>query len=88
MTKNLFIKRLNYRVEIVDVTSFANVKTKIYYDFRHISLMLKFDDRVYLRLNHDYHLFDKFNRKLLSQRCDLFLIKRCIERLTYELELS
>ena len=49
--------------------------------------MLKFDDRAYLRLNHDYHLFNKFNRKLSLQRCDLFLIKRRIERLIYELKL-
>ena len=49
--------------------------------------MLKSDDRAYLRLNHDYHLSDKFNRKLSSQRCDSFLIKRRIERLAYELKL-
>jgi len=33
-------KRLKYRAKAIDVTTFANAKTKIYYDARHTSLML------------------------------------------------
>jgi len=47
-------KRLKYRVEIMNVTFFANVKIKIYYDLRHTLLLLNSNNKVYLRLNHNY----------------------------------
>lgn len=58
-------KRLEYRTKIANATTFANAKTKIYYDVRHTLLMLKLDDRAYLRLNYDYHLLDKLSKKIL-----------------------
>lgn len=88
MMNDLFEKRLKYRMKIANVIFFANVKAKIYYDVRHISLMLRLDDRVYLRLNYDYHLSNKLNRKISLQRCDFFLVKRRIDRLVYKLKLS
>lgn len=87
MIDDLFNKRLKYRIKIVNVISFINVKSKIYYDVRYTSLMLRFNNCAYLRFNYDYYLFDKLNRKMLSQRCDLFLVKRRINRLIYELKL-
>jgi hypothetical protein len=63
---NLSKKRLEYRMKVANATSFVNAKFKIYYDVRHILLMLQSSNRVYLRLNYDYHLFSKLNRKILS----------------------
>lgn len=87
MIDNLFEKRLKYRMKVANDTSFANAKSKVYYDVQHISLMLRSNDRAYLRLNYDYHLSNKSNRKVSPQRCDSFLIKRRIGRLAYKLKL-
>ena len=84
---DLFEKCLKYRVKVADVTVFVNAKIKIYYNARHQSLMLKFENRVYLRLNQKYHLSGKFNKKISLQRCGSFLIKKRIERLAYLLKL-
>ena len=85
---NIEKERFRHRAEAVDVTSFAAVKFKIYYDVRHQSLLLKSDDQTFLRLNHEYFLSEKSNSKLFNQRIESFLVKRRIERLIYELELS
>ena len=88
MINDIIQRRLKYRAKATDATVFANTKTKIYYDARHTSLLLNFDDKTYLRLNHDYQLSEKSNRKLSPQRCGSFLVKRRVERLTYELKIS
>ena len=88
LVNDISARRLKYRVEATNATAFANVKVKIYYDVRHTSLLLNLDDRAYLKLNHEYQLSSKSNRKIFSQRCDLFLVKRRVDRLAYELELS
>ena len=88
MIENIAQQRLKYQIEIVDATTFVNVKATIYYDSRHTFLMLRSKNKTYLRLNHDYQLFEKFNRKISSQRCDSFIVKKRIDRLTYELSLS
>ena len=82
---DLFAQRLKYRRETIDVTIFVNIKAKIYYDARHVSLMLKIENYAYLRLHHDYQLLDRFNKKINQQRCDSFFVKCRIDRLTYEL---
>lgn len=63
---NLFDKRLEFRVEISDVTTFVNAKAKIYYDSRHQSLLLNSNDKTYLRLNNEYHLLGKSSKKVSS----------------------
>ena len=88
IVENIFNKRLEFRLKIVDVTSFINVKAKLYYNARHVSLKLKANDYAYLRLNHDYQLSKRLSKKIFSQRCGSFLIKRRIDRLTYKLKLS
>ena len=88
IVENIFNKRLEFRLKIVDVTSFANVKAKLYYDVRHVSLKFKTDDYIYFCFNHDYQFSKRLSKKVSSQRCDSFLIKRRIDRLTYELKLS
>ena len=76
---NLFAQRIEYRQKIINVFVFVNAKIKIYYDFKHTLFMFKIDDQIYLRLHHDYQFFDKFNKKILQQRCDSFQIKRRID---------
>jgi hypothetical protein len=65
MRDNIVNKRLEYRAKVVDVTTFANVKAKIYYNVKHISLMFKLNNCAYLHLNYNYYLLDKFSKKML-----------------------
>ena len=87
MIENIAKQRLEYQAKTTDATIFVNVKVKIYYDSKHTSLMLRLENKTYLRLNHNYQLLEKLNRKMSSQRCDLFVIKRRVDRLIYELDL-
>ena len=61
---------------------------KIRYDARYVSLLLKSEDKTFFRFHKKYKIFSQKNRKLSNQRCEFFLIKRQIERLFYELNLS
>ena len=85
---DLSIKRLKYRQKTIDATVFVNVKIKIYYDVRHISLLFKTKNYVYFRLYHKYQLSNRLNKFFFQQRCEFFLIKRKIKRLIYKLKLS
>ena len=51
MSKDIFSQRLKYQQKIADVTTFVNVKIKIYYDVKHQFIFFRSDDRVYLRLH-------------------------------------
>ena len=73
---DLSTQRLQYRRKIIDITIFVNIKTKIYYDVKHVFLMLKTNDYAYFRLYYDYQLFDRLNKKINQQRYDFFFIKR------------
>ena len=81
-------ERFRHQRKTVDITSYVMIKIKIVYDSRHTLLLLKSDDKIFLRLHKKYTLFNKFNAKLFNQRVDSFFIKRRIERLIYELNLS
>ena len=72
----LSTQRLKYKQETKNVLIFVNVKVKIYYNVRHISLLLKLNDYVYLRLHHEYQLSKRFKKKVFQSRCNSFLIKR------------
>ena len=61
---DLSTQRLKYCREIVDVTIFVNIKTKIYYNVWHVLLMFKIENYAYLKLYYDYQLFDRFNKKI------------------------
>ncbi len=80
--------RLRNRQETIDATSFANVKIKILHDKRHKSLFLKSKKKTFLSLHKEYNLSKIINKKLFQQRCDSFIIKRRVNRLAYELNLS
>lgn len=84
---NIVNKRLKYRIKVVDVIAFANVKAKIYYNTKHTLLIFRSNNRVYLHLNYNYYLFDKSSKKTLSQKYKSFLIKKRIDRLAYFLKL-
>ena len=62
--ENIFNKRLEFRLKIADITFFVNVKIKLYYDARHVSLKFKTDDHAYLRLNYNYQLSERLNKKI------------------------
>ena len=86
--KKVAERRFMYVKKIVDVTIFVNAKTKIYYDKKHQSLLLRSSDEVYIRFHHEYKLSNVMNKKLKNQRIDSFLMKRRVGRLIYELNLS
>ena len=88
MLKNIFNQRLKYQQKIVDAIAFVNIKIKIYYDVKHQFIFFNFNDRVYLRLHQKYKFFDNHNRKMFNQRCEFFIVKRRVEKLIYELNLS
>ena len=79
--------RFRYRTKAANVIFYADAKFKIIYNHQHVFLLLKSDDKIYLRLHHEYILSNKFNRKLFNQRCEFFLIQKRIDRLIYRLKL-
>lgn len=58
--------RERYRKKAENVTSFVNAKVKIYYDSRHTSLLLKSENKAFLRLNREYRLSERSNAKLFQ----------------------
>ena len=78
------IKRENVEIAM----TFINVLSKTRYDAIHKTLEFKIDDKMYLRLHHDYTIFDLFNHKLSKQRVKLFSIIEKIDNLTFRLQLS
>ncbi len=82
-----FLKEI-IRKDVADVIDFANARFKVIFDIKHQSIAFNTEDRVYLRLHHEYFLLEKENIKLSHQRSDSYVIKRKIERAAYELKLS
>ena len=58
---------------------------KVRYDFKHLTLNLKKDNEVHLKLYHEYLIPSLINRKLSQQRIDFFKILTKIDHLTYRL---
>ena len=61
---------------------------KTRYNSKHLTLDLKKENEVYLRLYYNYSILDLFNRKLSQQRIDLFRVLAKIDQLIYRLQLS
>ncbi len=76
------------RKKVANVIDFANTRFKIIYDDKHKSLAFNSENKVYLRLHHEYSLFEKENFKLSSQRFDSYTVKRKVDNVVYELNLS
>ena len=77
------IKRENIEI----VITFVNVLSKVRYDAIHKTLKFKIDDKMYLRLHHDYIIFDLSNHKLSKQRVKLFFIIEKIDNFAFRLQL-
>ena len=77
------IKRENVEIAM----AFVNALSKVRYDAMHKTLKLKIDDKMYLRLHHDYIIFDLFNHKLSKQRVEFFSIIEKIDNLAFRLQL-
>ena len=80
--------RFCYRQKAADAISYVGIASKIWYDSMHVLLLLRPKNKAFLRLHHEYFLPGKHNRKLFNQRTGPFLVKRRVECLAYELELS
>jgi hypothetical protein len=76
------------RKKAADVIDFVNARFKIIYDDKHKSLAFNFEDKVYLRLHHEYSLSKKENVKLSSQRSNSYTIVRKVKNAAYKLDLS
>jgi CYTH domain-containing protein len=80
--------RIRNRQKTANAVFYVNIKVKIIHDKKHKSLFLNSENRAFLRLHKEYNLLDIINKKLFQQKCDFFTMKRRIDRLTYELDLS
>ena len=80
--------RLQYRKDVEKIIVWANMIIKFNYDRRHTSLNLKKSFFVYLRLHHEYIIFDIKSKKLSQQRIDFFKILQKISTFAYRFELS
>ena len=65
-SKFIVNRRIKYKQKTIVVIAFVNVKTKVYYNTRHQSLIFNFENRVYFRLHHEYILFEHFNKKMFN----------------------
>ena len=59
-TSDLPAQRLKYSQKTANVSAFVNVKTKIYYDARHIPFLINVGDQTYFKLYHGYELPESF----------------------------
>ena len=75
------------RENVETAMTFANVLSKARYDAMHKTLKFKVDDKMYLRLHHDYTILDLSNHKLSKQRVKLFSIIEKIDNLAFRLQL-
>ena len=76
------------RDDVETVMTFVNALSKTRYDEIHKAMKLKIDDKMYLRLHHDYTIFDLSNHKLTEQRMRSFSIIEKIDNLVFRLQLS
>ncbi len=76
------------RKDVAEVIDFANARFKVVFDSNHKPMTFNTEDKVYLRLHHEYSLSEKDNSKLFNQRVGPFVIKRKIGNAAYELKLS
>ena len=53
----------------------------------HVLLLLKLKNKTFLKLYHEYFLFEKHNRKLFNPKIDSSLVKRRVKRFAYEFKL-
>ena len=84
---------MKYKKQASNAISFVVATMKYRYDRTHKSLIIKSKEIIFLKLYHEYHLFEhnlsrQLKTKLLNQYAESFLVKRRIDKLAYELDLS
>ena len=92
MLTNLFFENYNQlrqikRENVEVVMIFVSALSKARYDEIHKTMKFKIDDKMYLRLHHDYIIFDLFNHKLTKQRVRSFFIIEKMNNLVFKLQL-
>ena len=79
-------ERMLHRNEAVQAIAFANTQAKMYYDKKHLPLLLKPGNKVYIKLHHGYSSPDH-QGKLSARRVGPFTVKKSVGRLAYELDI-
>lgn len=88
LSKEAFDKlRLAKREEADDAMAFASIIMKARYDARHLPLVLKEGDQVFLKLHDGYSIPGLANRKLSQQRVGPFKIIKKVGSLAFKLDL-
>ena len=92
MLANLFSENYNQlrqikRENVETAMTFVNAFSKARYDEIHKTMKFKVDDKMYLRLHHDYTILDLFNYKLAKQRVRFFSIIEKIDNFVFKLQL-
>ena len=77
--------RLVKREKVDNIIIFITIFIKVKYDFKYLTLSLKKDNEIHLKLYHEYLISNLINRKLSQQRVDPFKILIKIDHLTYRL---
>ena len=84
-----FIKEQEiHRSEVTDVIVFANTDDKLRYDQHHHSIIMKEEDKAFIKLYKDYTLLRIKKLKFVNQRTSFFRIIHWIRNLAYELDIS
>ena len=80
-------KRFIARIEAFDAIAFTQINVKLRYDCWHLSLFMRINDWVLLRLHKNYNIsiIAQIKKKISNQYIELFRITKRIERFTYRL---
>ena len=83
-------RRFIARFEIFDAIVFVQMNVEHYYNEKHQSFFMKFENFVFIWLHREYDISftAMFNSKLNQQYVDSFKILKKIERLAYRLKFS
>lgn len=81
------MRKFKYKQDAAGVIFFAAAHIKVRYDSRHKFLLFRSEEQTFLRLHKRYNIQNQ-HKKFENQRCELFVVKRRVERLAYELDIS
>ena len=81
-------ERVMLKKKTENVIAHAQIMFKIRYDFKHKSIDLKTDQKIYIKLHRNYFQLDLKNRKYNKQRLKSVSILKKINRLIYRLKIS
>ena len=81
-------KRVMLKKKTENVITHAQIMFKIRYDFKHKSIDLKTDQKIYIKFHRNYFQLGLKNRKYSKQRLKSVSILKKINRLIYKLKIS